>query len=153
MPAATRVEITDELQTSLERQDIVPGVFVSAFADWKADWPKREYSSALFGKDGAYVSPDVDGMRYQLRHVHLVPLVDRVARSQWETALRRLGKKTSNRVLVYVANGKGAFLLVYILDEPDAHDIAKMKTKAHKEIMLGFAEVAAAFLEDGSIIR
>jgi mRNA interferase YafO len=43
-------------------------------------------------------------------------------------------------------------LLIFILPEPDAHDIAKMQTAQDKAIMLGFAEVAGAFLDTGEIL-
>jgi len=153
MTTAVRVEITRELHTSLARQGIDSGVFISAFKEWKTNWPKHEYNSALFGKDGSYIAPKVDGMSYQLRHVHLVPLIDEAALSNWKKVFRRFGRKTSDRVLVYAGDNRGVYLLIYILDEPAAHEIADMRTPTHKAIMHGFAEVAAAFLEDGSIIR
>jgi hypothetical protein len=43
-------------------------------------------------------------------------------------------------------------LLITILDEPDAHSIAAMRNQRDCELMNAFAEVAQAWLEDGSVI-
>jgi mRNA interferase YafO len=94
----------------------------------------------------------VDGNKYLLRHVHLVPLADEGQLELWDKAWKRRSRKTSDRALVYVSDGKGNHLLIFILDEPDAHAIASMKTPEHRDIMEGFAEVAAAFLESGDVI-
>ena len=44
------------------------------------------------------------------------------------------------------------YLLIYILPEPEAHIAAGMKTREHRELMEGFANVAAAFLDSGNVI-
>jgi mRNA interferase YafO len=152
MTGAVRVEITQTLRESLERQNIDSGVLVSDFRDWKTDWPREEYESSLFGKDSSYARPRVDGRAYELRHVHLVPLKDAEALRKWERALDWRRRKTSDRVLVYAGKDGGPYLLIFILDEPDAHTIAEMHTREDRETMEGFAEVAAAFLDDGDII-
>lgn len=116
----------------------------------------------MFGKDSAYATPTVDGKKYVLRHVHLVPLLDQAAFQTW-LELYNLGKtkrnwprRTSNRVLVYATRalpeGGEAHLLMYILTEPDAHEIALMKTAGDRRFMEQFAECAAAFLHDGTVI-
>jgi len=86
-----------------------------------------------------------------LRHVHIVPFNDPQARKRWFGAFRRFGRKTSDRHLVYVADDRGNFGLIYILDEPDAHRIAKMQGAHEREIMNGFALIAENFLWDGSL--
>lgn len=153
MTGGVRVEITRALKDKLKRQGIDPGVFVYAFRDWKTGWPKQEYESPLFGKDGSYIFPKVDGVPYTLEHVHLVPLTDEAGMSSWKKAFHWRRRKLSDRVLVYVGKHPGPYLLIFILDEPDAHEIAKMRTADDSETMQGFAEVAAAFLWNGSIIR
>lgn len=127
-------------------------LFVDAFAHWKSNWPTREYLSELFGKDGTYVHPKVGGEAYKLRHVHLKPVIDQSSISLWTKMFRRGSRKTSNRALVYAHNGRGDYLLIYILSEPDAHEVAQMKSAANKAIMEGFANTAAAFMDDGSVI-
>jgi mRNA interferase YafO len=124
-------------------------LFCTEFRRWKS---ADEYGSYWFGKDSAYVAPAVNGERYILRHVHLVPLADKVQLIKWNQAWKRRGRKTSDRVLVYVGDHRGDVLLIFILPEPDAHAVAAMKTQTHKEIMAGFATVAEAFIADGSII-
>lgn len=143
------VKITKALEGSLVADELDPILFQKSFASWKSG---DEYGSYLFGKDSAYVAPKVDGNQYVLRHVHLVPLSDVGQLEQWNKAWRRKGRKTSDRALVYVSDDKGNHLLIYILDEPDAHAIASMKTAQHREIMAGMAEVAAEFLESGEIL-
>jgi mRNA interferase YafO len=126
--------------------------FALAFAEWKNSGSDGEYHSYLFGKDSAYISPKVDGIPYMLRHVHLVPIKQADLLAKWNKAFKTKSRKTSDRVLVYVNDGAKNMLLIFILPEPDAHDIAKMQTAQDKAIMLGFAEVAAAFLDTGEIL-
>jgi mRNA interferase YafO len=144
--------------TALDNQ--LAEIFASAaqlaadFDAWKsavARNPAAEFENPHFGKDGAYVAPKVDGVPYALRHVHLVPLKDAEALTKWERFFRLKKRKISNRVLVYVSSTSGNHLLLFILDEPSAHEVAEMKTPEHQKLMLQMADVAAAFLHDGSI--
>lgn len=136
--------------------------FCAAFDAWKAGFPESEHTNFLFGKDGAYSTPTVDGKKYALRHVHLVPLLDQAAFQKW-LGLFNLGKtkgkwlrRTSNRVLIYATRtlpaGGEEHLLMYILTEPDAHEVALMKTDGDRQFMEQFAECAASFLHDGTVI-
>jgi len=113
--------------------------------------PDAEYEDPRFGKDGAYIAPKVDGVPYVLRHVHLVPLKDTVKLATWNRFFGLKKRKTSDRALVYVTAPSGAHLLLFILDEPSAHEVAKMKTAEHKALMLQLATVASAFIQDGSV--
>lgn len=139
------------LHAQLISSGVQPEAFAREFLLWKTNWPQREFLHQLFGKDGAYINPRVDGEQYRLRHVHIVPFNDPGARTRWFSVFRRHGRKTSDRHLVYVADGKGNFGLIYILDEPDAHRIAQMKTDEERSVMNGFAVVAENFLWDGSL--
>ena len=145
------VAISNALQIQLLDSGIDPAAFAREFSLWKADWPNGEYAHALFGKDAAYVNPKVDGQPYKLRHVHIVPFLDKAAKRRWYTAFGFRRRKTSDRHLVYVADGKGNFGLIYILDEPDAHRIARMEGQRERAVMEGFAIVAENFLFDGSL--
>jgi hypothetical protein len=146
------VRITEALRTAVANRGLNYKQLIRDFESWKSLGEAGEYSSKVFGKDGAYVTPKVNGEKYKLRHVHLVPLLDDAARKRWFNQFRLGGRKTSNRVLIYAATGRGDYLLIYILDEPSAHAIAEMKTAHHRETMEGFAAVAEAFLQDGSVI-
>lgn len=141
------VKITTMLRDALDEEGGAD-ILIEDFIDWKSG---DEYGSYVFGKDGAYAAPTVDGEKNVLRHVHLVPITDRVKLRQWNRAWRRRSRKVSDRALVYVDGGKGKYLLIYILDEPGAHDIAKMKTAKHKELMGAFAAIAEAFLYNGEV--
>lgn len=125
---------------------------IAAFGEWKARGAAGEHSSYLFGKDSAYIAPKVDGVAYLLRHVHLVPIAQADKLAKWTRAWKNKGRKTSDRVLVYASDTAGSALLIYILPEPDAHEIARMLTNQDKNLMQSFAEIAAAFLDTGEVI-
>jgi hypothetical protein len=144
------VAISRALHAQLIDSGVQPEAFAKEFTLWKADWPQREFSHQLFGKDGAYVAPLVDGERYRLRHVHIVPF-NTHSRKRWFDVLRRRGRKTSDRHLVYVGDDNGNFGLIYILDEPDAHRVALMRTAKERAVMNAFAIIAENFLCDGSL--
>ena len=146
------VKITNVLKETLQNDGINYQQFIDEFTKWKSQGSAGEFNSRYFGKDGAYVRPTVDGHQYALRHVHLIPLSDAVQLAKWNAQWKRKGKKISDRALVYVADHKGNYLLIFILPEPDAHRIAKMSNKEDRETMDGFAEVAAAFLENGEVL-
>ncbi|WP_155630297.1 hypothetical protein [Burkholderia vietnamiensis] len=52
----------------------------------------------------------------------------------------------------YVNDGGDKFLLIAVLEEPDAHEIAEMKTQQHRERMGLFAQIAEEFIYNGKII-
>lgn len=143
------VSITSALRDELTKAGTDPQQFTMQFARWKAGWPANEYSFELFGKDGAYCRPGVGGDLYILRHVHLMPLPG-PARRKWLQLFRRESRKTSDRHLIYVQAG-GDFLLIYILDEPDAHSVALMRTKDDRALMESFAIIAENFIYGGDV--
>lgn len=144
-----KVKITSALKGQMLSDGLDPNELARRFAEWKEG---DEYGSYLFGKDSAYVKPLVDGAQYALRHVHLVPLADMFQLAAWDKAWGRRGRKTSDRCLVYVKDTQGTYLLIFILSEPDAHTVAQMKDSQCREIMEGFANVAAHFLDTGAIL-
>lgn len=144
-----QVKITKLLYEALLAAGGNAEMFIEDFIKWKSG---DEYGSYIFGKDSAYTTPTVDGQTNVLRHVHLVPLTDQNQLEKWNKAWKHGSRKTSDRALVYVDDGKGSFLLIYILDEPDAHNIAKMNTSNYKALMEGFADVAAEFLDNGNVL-
>lgn len=60
-------------------------------------------------------------------------------------------EKISNRALVYAEDAQGNFLLIFILDEPDAHAIAQMRTMEDKTLMRQFVQVAELWAFNGEI--
>lgn len=143
------VKITNALKSALETDKLDSQLFCDKFQQWKS---ADEHSSYLFGKDSAYVTPAINGEKYILRHVHLVPVMDKNQLVSWKKKWSFKGRKTSNRVLIYVDDNKGNFLLIFILSEPDAHEVALMKNQEHRELMENFAAVAEAFIFDGSVL-
>lgn len=127
---------------------------IQDFTDWKASGEAGKHDSFYFGKDGPYVAPKLDTGK-ELRHVHLPPMSDREDLERWNKAYYSRHKharpKVSNRVLVYCQDGED-YLLIFVLAEPDAHEIAKMNTADDRATMLGFARVANAFIQKREII-
>jgi mRNA interferase YafO len=143
-----KINITQVLKQHLEIEGWSVDELCSLFREWKLS---DEYGSYYFGKDSFYVKPSVNGELYKLRHVHLVPIKDEEQLLAWNKAWELGRRKTSNRVLIYVDDKKGNFLLIFILSEPDAHEIALMKNEKHKKLMESFAIIAEEFIFDGSI--
>lgn len=145
-------QCTVPLSNQLKELGSDAAAFAAEFDAWKATGTEGEYESFLFGKDGAYARPKVDGDQYLLRHVHLVPLKNVVQLSIWKKLWRRRSRKTSDRVLVYASDTRSNHLLIFILEEPTAHDVAMMKSEQDTRLMERFAAIAAAFLHDGTVI-
>lgn len=144
-------KLTDALRALLRESGENPSNFAAEFDLWKSRGQNGEYSSYLFGKDGAYVTPAVNGAPNTLRHVHLVPLKDAAALAKWDTDWRRRTRKRSDRHLVYVSDPYYGHLLLWILDEPGSHDIALMGTAEDRQLMLQFAAVADHFVQTGEV--
>lgn len=144
--------VSHALRQLLQSQGSNPDNLAAEFQNWESLGQEGEYSSLLFGKDGAYSIPTVNGFPNVLRHVHLAPLANAVALARWEKDFRRRSRKTSDRALVYVSDDYHGHLLLYILDEPDAHAVARMATDDHRRLMLAFATIAERFVHTGEII-
>jgi mRNA interferase YafO len=142
------VKITAALRGALEATGLDVDEFIAQFAEWKAG---DEYGSRWFGKDGAYARPKVNG-EYALRHVLLIPMTDLEQLKKWDKVYQRGGRKTSDRVLVYASASSTHHLLIFILNEPDAHNIAEMRTREHFEVMNGFAAIAEEFIDTGNVL-
>lgn len=129
-----------------------PDEWADYFQEWKNRGPSGEYTDYFFGKDSAYHSPKIASPDGKLMHVHLVPILDEDALKKWDKDWGRRTRKRSNRALVYADSGSGDYLLIFVLNEPDAHAIAEMQTQEHAETMEFFAKVADAFIFDRSIV-
>lgn len=151
---------TEPLSTQFPSKSALAS-FCALFDAWKAGFPGSEYTNFAFGKDGAYVRPLVDGKKFVLRHVHLAPVADvedlKTWKKRYDIGVKNGtgSRRTSNRVLIYVSRqlpgGVEDHLLMFILNEPDAHEIAEMKTEGNKAFMEQFSQCAADFLFDGTI--
>lgn len=144
------VVLTAALQQELERHGQgASQVFADEFAAWR-----KNGANVLFGKDGPYRKPLVQG-EPKLMHVHLIPGLSQTEQDLWikKWTLRRpASHRTSDHVLVYVIDDYGDALLIAILDEPGAHAIAEMRTPRDAETMEGFAAVAEEYCATGRVI-
>lgn len=126
--------------------------FVELFTYWKSLGQIGEDDVYEFGKDVPYETPHVNGKKYVLRHVHLVPIIELAKKISWNRAWEKSSRRVSNKALVYVADGPNKFLLIAVLPEPEAHIICKMQTQAAKNLMHEFADIADAFIYADEII-
>lgn len=130
---------------SAKKAGLDPAKVVEQFAWWKHSEDRLD-SSFWFGRDSAYVDPEVGGKKYRLRHAHLPP-GDVRAKDRWTTLFRRGREKTSDRALVYAQASNGDYVLLQVLDEPGAHKIARMLSAADKKLMQDLAAQAAKFID------
>ena len=119
-----------------QASDIDLVLFIEKFREWKQN---GENSSYYFGKDGFY-SP----IQHGLRHVHIVPVINLEDKQCWDKNCKTGYRRTSDTCLVYVEDDQD-YLLITILPEPLAHQIAKQETAEDKQIMARFYEIAEQF--------
>lgn len=130
------VKITQLLADFAQENKILLDDFLEQFKLWKAEGADSHY---LFGKDGYFVFPK------QLKHVHLVPLLDTESLANWNKNWRYRSRRTSDRFLIY-AQDSNRYLLIAILPEPVAHTFVKMDTPESKQAMEIFAKAAEDFI-------
>lgn len=144
-------QCTQALSAQLQAMQRDPAGFIAEFNAWKALGTANEYSTFLFGKDGAYGKLPLPMTLSRLMHVHLPPILDEAALNKWKWALSKKRRKVSDRVLVYADAKNGNYLLIFILDEPTAHEIVKMKNLTDKNLMRQFVTVAENWALTGNI--
>lgn len=110
--------------------------FVERFTQWKQE---GEDSSYFFGKDAYFVKPD------NIKHVHLVPILDQEALTRWDQNWENGSRRTSDRFLLYVEDNQ-RFLLLAILPEPTAHAFVRMENPQSRSAMTIFSEAAEQFI-------
>lgn len=118
---------------------------VDQFSKWKAIGPSGEFESYLFGKDGGYTNPKIDG-GLQLRHAHFFPAGNPQKLAAWDAAWKDRSTKLSDKALVYAQDGN-KFLLIAMLQK--AHSVASMKDPAHAAQMKKYARIADDFIYQG----
>ena len=129
-----KVLLHKDLMDSMGRQAAVD--LRTEFLEWLR---VGEFNHELFGKDSAFDRPR-EAAAAELRHVHLVPVINLVKKAEWEAGKRRdpPSRTSSNRVLIYVRGmyDENTFLLIDLLPEdPDearpGHDPKKLKSGGH----------------------
>lgn len=140
------VQVTNILKNKFSTVNLDLEQFTKLFFDWKSAGVEGWDNFYEFGKDVSYETPHVNGKKNVLMHVHLVPILDTVQKSKWDRNWERCSNRTSNRSLVYVNDNNTNFLLIDILPEPYAHEIPRMTTPEHKQIMGCYADIAEKFI-------
>ena len=136
------VYVSSELKTAAEAAGIDLTQLKLQFAWWKAD-PGRLNECFWFGRDNPYAEPQMPGYGCVLRHAHMFPTADEKTCERWLTIYKRRGEKKSDRALVYVTNADGDHLLLYIFDEPQAHERARVEMGTMRQL----SRTAIKFLE------
>lgn len=78
------VKMTGILEAQFKSEGLDHLRFVQLFSQWKAGGKKSEDDFYEFGKDGAYIKPQVNNQSYVLKHVHLVPILDLHQKQEWD---------------------------------------------------------------------
>lgn len=116
--------------------------FIQLFEQWKMQGEDESY---FFGKDSYFIVPS------NLKHVHLVPILNQNSLSQWNKNWEKGSRRTSDRFLIYAEDNE-RYLLIAILPEPTAHAFVKMETPQSKTLMSLFSQVADDFIYYDNII-
>ncbi|WP_156382393.1 type II toxin-antitoxin system YafO family toxin [Acidovorax sp. Leaf160] len=145
------VVITKVLKDALSEDGYDVADYLVQFRDWKTDWNRREYTFWFFGKDGENKFPLRDKKKV-LSHVHLPPEIEAKSRDFWDKKFDDKGKKTSNTVLFYAGSAKlNRDLLLFVVTEPNGHDVQEMNTPDDNRLMNMLADQAAAYIDTGEI--
>lgn len=146
-----KVRLTEFLRQSLIEMGEAPDAFIEEFASWKRMGAAGANNHRYYGKDGEYEAPLFEGSRV-LRHVHLEPADDSPYFRPWDRAWWRRGhgKRVSDTALVYAFDSTHGYLLITILWEPNAHEIARMQSEHDRDLMHDLAAVAGQFIFDGT---
>jgi hypothetical protein len=146
-----RVQITKILKDGLEADGYDVASFCEYFSQWKAAGAAGEFSDWFFGKDGFYAHPKRNN-RHMLRHVHLPPENDPFEIESWGKKADKYALKVSDTALIYAYDSVYGYLLIYIVREPDAHEIARMATPESKRLMENLCDVAEEFIFTGKVM-
>lgn len=145
------VVITQVLNAALSADGYDVADYLVQFRDWKTDWNRREYIFWFFGKDGGNKFP-LRNKKEVLRHVHLPPQISAKSRKIWNMKFDQSGTKTSNTALFYAGSAKlNRYLLLYVVAEPDGHNVQDMNTAEDSTLMNLLADQAAEYLDTGRI--
>jgi len=144
------VKNTDILRGQYSGQNDLDAL-IHVFSAWKEAGEKGEDDWYEFGKDSAYTKPLVNGAPYVLKHVHMTPVSNNDDLVKWDRAWEFRARRTSDRILVYVQDGR-KYLLIALLEEPTAHAVGAMRTPRDLHRMKQFVKIAEDFIATGDII-
>lgn len=136
------IELSNTLKKQLSALNLDPEILKKNFADWNLSGAT---DCTVFGKDAFNRGSTV------LRHIHMRPMNDPVADSKWKTMAKRGSTPTSDRYLFYANSGNGNYLLIYIVNNPGAHDFLSMPTASEKALLKMFEAAADQFYHHNKI--
>jgi Toxin YafO, type II toxin-antitoxin system len=137
------VRLTGILESSLNRHDgLTPQALINYFSEWKQSPTTEDY---YFGKDAFNRGSKV------LRHVHLPPKSSSDGIARWQTCWRQQRNRTSDRHLFYVDRGLDRYLLIFIVDDPGAHELLAHPTPEQKALLTEFERIASEFYYFGKV--
>ncbi len=130
------------LQEAFATESIDAQHFIGLFLQWKQDGEDESY---FFGKDALNLQSSL------VRHVHMVPLSTPDALAAWDTNWQRHRKRVSDRFLFYVDGGIHGYLLLYIVNDPGAHEFLSKKDAANQLVRSAIEAMADEFYHFGTV--
>lgn len=142
--------MTESLRQEIIGMEADPDAFIAEFLSWKSMGDEGENNHFYFGRNTQYRKPLYEG-RMVLWHVHYVPAESSPEYATWKEIWDNEWDRprTSHSALAYAYDRTHGYLLIDMLWEPDAHEIAKMKTQAHQQIMHDLTDIAGEFIFSG----
>jgi Toxin YafO, type II toxin-antitoxin system len=151
MPARTTVvaaatPLKAQLSPWLTQAFAAEGVDAQRFMDRFVQWKQAgEDESYFFGKDALNLRSKL------IRHVHMVPLASPQALAAWDTNWQRRRKRVSDRFLFYVDGARHGYLLLYIVNDPGAHDFLNSANPASRAVRQAMQKMADQFYHFGIV--
>lgn len=162
------VEMTRDLTNQLG--DDAPN-YNAAFMQWR-EAGGGDFHHPWFGWNNPYERPEPTDRNadWTLYHVHIAPFEPQISDFEDEEAFQKAqktykdwmyskrtwrGRPTSDDVLVYAYDSsptRPRFLLIDILQSPNAHKIARMTNQPDREKMLAYLTVAEEYVYSRKII-
>jgi len=133
------VALTGWLEQKLRAAGLDPQVLVDDFRAWR-EAPTESY---IFGRDSAGIE-----CRY-LFHAHMVPINSEDDLARWKRDYERYREMRSDRYLFYARAGQDNYLLIDLIDDPNAHAVWLPK---YREYRLKLEHVADQFYHFGRIV-
>ncbi len=116
--------------------------FMDRFLQWKQIGEDESY---FFGKDALNLRSKL------IRHVHMVPLASPQDLAKWDTNWQRGRKRASDRFLFYVDGARHGYLLLYIVNDPGAHDFLNSPSPDSQAVRKAMQTMADQFYHFGVV--
>lgn len=134
-----KVHISSALRAAFAERPELLAEIANEFGRWQS---RPDTSHYWFGR----VSKDNEG----LQHAHMIPANVKASREQWDLQwkLRRPWRRRSDRYVLFAHGGHRGVLLIWILDDPGAHEIWNTR---HLSLVKRFQSIASNFIHLGVV--